>query len=1056
MKWAKSLSMAALLLVAMVVPVVAQNGRITGTVADSATGQPVVGAAVSVAGLSLVTTTAGNGQYSLGNVPAGARQVTVARIGYSPATKAVVVVAGETAALSFQLAPQAIVLNEVVAVGYGTQRRRDLTGAVASVTTEALERTPIISIDQLMQGTGAGVQVSTASSAPGGGISVRIRGTASITGNSEPLYVIDGFPIENDINGAALGGRDRTVPANPLSALNPNDVESIQVLKDASATAIYGARGANGVVIITTKQGRGTRPSLSVDYYTGAQTVAKKYDLLGAKDYMAYANAYVKNSDSLAALPFPNPDTVTIDTDWQDEIFRSAGLQNFQLTLRGASQGANITRYALSGGFNQQDGIVVGSGFQRMSGRLNVTQSVGSRLELGGNMTASRARSRQAQTDGQQNRNAGAVSAALQYSPNLPVRRLSGPDSGSYSLQRQDIPGVLDPPDTPNPVSLAQEVSDSLADTRLLGNVYADYTILEGLRARVNLGADYADRWRYTYYPRTTLRGMDANGDAQRDDAVTLSLLNDNTLTYTRNFSDKHDITLLAGYTRQSQDVDGSRMSNSNFVSDITGYYDIGAGTQEGGPGVSSRHTRWTMESILGRINYTLLNRYLFTLTGRRDGSSRFGTGNKWGFFPAAAFAWRASEETFLRQFDAIDDLKFRASYGVAGNPSIRPYQSLARLNDQGYSFNGGVVAGYYPIAVGNPDLSWESTTQLDLGADVALWDRLTLTFDWYKKRTEDLLLEVELPLEVGFTTALQNLGVIENKGFEVDLGLNLVNPNRRGDFALRTNLTFARNKNKVVDLGGSPEIFAQLLTSDYNLPGTVIKVGEPIGVFYGFRSLGIIRDTAEANAYRVRNFGGTRFFRPGEMKIADINGDSVITLGDRTIIGDPTPDFTFGVSLTAGWKSLELSGVMNGVQGNKILNINRIRTEGNPRSNIIADRFFDAWSPTNTDAKYARIGENPNQVGPNNFTTNLLEDGSYMRLRSVTLSYVLPRSFIEQRGFSNARLYVTGSNLFTLTDYSGFNPDVSSQGVGNLNRGLDIGAYPLARSVTLGVSFTY
>ena len=941
-------------------------------------------------------------------------------------------------------------LTEIVAVGYGSQRRRNLTGAVVSVSTEALERTPITSLEQLMQGTGAGVQVSTASSAPGGGISVRIRGVASITGNSEPLYVLDGFPIENDIEGAALGGRERTAPANPLATLNPSDVESIQILKDASATAIYGARGANGVVIITTKQGRGTKPTLSFDYYAGVQNTAKRYDLLNARDYMAYANAYVKAQDSLAALPFPNPDTVTIDTDWQDQIFRDAGMQNFQLTLRGASQGNNITRYALSGGLNMQDGIVVGSGFQRMSGRLNLTQSVGTRLELGGNLTASRARSRHAQTDGQQNRNAGAVSAALQYSPNLPVKRADG----SYSLQRQDIPVILDPPDTPNPVSLAAEVSDSLADTRVLGNIYGDLSILTGLRARVMVGADYADRWRYTYYPRTTLRGFDANGDAQRDDAVTLSFLNENTLTYARTFG-AHDINVLTGYSRQSQDVDGSRMNNSNFVSDITGYYDIGAGTQEGGPGVSSRHTRWTMESILGRVNYTYLDRYLLTLTGRRDGSSRFGAGNKWGFFPSVAVAWRMSEESFIKSITQISDLKLRASYGSTGNPSIRPYQSLARLNDQGYSFNGGVVAGYYPIAVGNPALSWETTKQVDAGFDLGLGSRVTLTFDWYKKRTEDLLLEVELPLESGFATALQNLGAVENQGFEVDLGLNLFTPAQRGGFSLRTNVSFARNRNEVVDLGGAPQIFAQLLTTDYNLPGTVIKVGEPIGVFYGFRSLGIIRDSAEAAAYRVRNFSN-RFFRPGEMKIADINGDSIITVDDRTIIGDPTPDFTYGMTLTAGWKNFELSGVMNGVHGNQILNINRIRTEGNPRSNIIADRFFDAWSPTNTDAKYARIGENPNQVGPNNFTTNLLEDGSYLRLRSMTLSYLLPSRFLEDRGFSNARVYVTGTNLFTLTDYSGFNPDVSSQGVGNLNRGLDIGAYPLARSITVGLSFTY
>jgi TonB-dependent starch-binding outer membrane protein SusC len=1053
MMWARSLRITALLLLCAAGPVLAQDGRITGTVSDSTSGQPVSGAAVSLVGTSAFVLTTGTGQFTIANVPAGARQVTVQVIGYATATKPVAVSAGETSTVSFQLRPQAILLDEIVAVGYGTLRRRDVTGAVTSVPAEVLERTPVTSVDQLMQGTGAGVQVSTASSAPGGGISVRIRGAASITGNSEPLYVVDGFPMENDVIGSALGGRDRTVPANPLATLNPSDIENIQILKDASATAIYGARGANGVVIITTKQGRGVRPQLSIDYYTGAQTVAKKYDLLNAKDYMAYANAYVRAGDSLAAVPFPNPDTVSINTDWQDQIFRSAGMQNFQLTLRGASQGTNITRYALSGGLNRQDGIVLGSGFQRLSGRLNVTQSVGSRLELGGNLTASRARSRQVQTDGQQNSNAGAVSGALQYSPNLPIKRADG----SYSLQRQDIPGVLDPPDTPNPVSMALEVSDSLSDTRVLGNVYADYTILPGLRARATVGADYADRWRYTYYPRTTLRGFNANGDAQRDDANTLSLLSENTLNFQRDFGENHSIALLAGYTRQSQDVDGSRINNSNFVSDITGYYDIGAGTQEGGPSTSSRHTRWTMESILGRANYSLLNRYVFTVTGRRDGSSRFGSGNKWGFFPSGAFAWRASEEPFLKGRPGIDEVKFRASYGLAGNPSIRPYQSLARLNDQGYSFGGTVQAGYYGTAVGNPALSWESTRQFDVGVDLGLWQRTTLTVDWYRKRTEDLLLEVELPLEAGFATALQNVGVIENKGFEVDLGVNLVRPSRRGDFTLRTNLSLARNRNKIAELYGEvSEIFAQFLTTDYNLPGSVIKLGEPIGVFYGFKSLGIIRDSAEAANYRVRTFGTTRFFRPGEMKIADINGDSAITLDDRTIIGDPTPDFTYGFSLTAGWRNFELSGLLSGVQGNQILNINRIRTEGNPRSNIIADRYFDAWTPTNRDAKFARIGENPNQVGPNNFTTNLLEDGSYLRLRSLTLSYVVPSGFMQRYGFSNGRVFLTGSNLFTITGYSGFNPDVSSQGVGNLNRGLDIGAYPLAKSVTLGASITH
>lgn len=1050
----------------------ATTGTITGIVTAEDTRAPVTGVNVFVVGTSRNAITGADGRYVITNVSPGSRLVRASSIGYANREQTVQVAAGQTVTANFAIVPEAVQLREIVAIGYGTTSRRDVTGAVSTVTTEGLERAPVQSVDQMLQGTSPGVQVTTGSAEPGGALSVRIRGTSSITGNSEPLYVIDGFPIENDIEGASVGngGRTRTTPPNPLITLNPSDIESISILKDASATAIYGARGANGVVIITTKQGRGTKPQFTFDYYTGTQSLAKKYDLLNADEYMQYANEYGLNS-STPYHPFPDSTRnrilqAGIDTDWQDEIFRSAPVQNMQLSVRGAAGANNTTRYAVSAGMFDQDGIVVGSGFRRFSGRLNVNQSLGQRFEVGGTFTASQARSKAVPTAGQQNSGAGAVSGALQYVPVLPIFR----EDGSYSLLNPDLNNLtgttlIDAAPVPNPVSMAVEVRDSLNDTRLLGNLFARGELLPGLEARVSFGADYANRWRLTYYPRTTLRGSQSNGEAIRATSVTNSWLNENTLTYKRRFNDTHDLTVLGGFTQQQQSIDGESMNNTNFVNDITGYFDIGAGTQEGGPQVSSRRTSQTLLSWLGRVNYSLMDRYLATVTYRADGSSRFAADKKWGSFPSVAVAWRASDEAFLKSYEFINDLKLRLSYGFVGNPSIRPYQSLARLNDQGYSFGGTPVSGYYPTSVANSDLTWETTRQVDFGVDFAFLDRFSLTADYYEKKTTDLLLLIDLPMETGFRSALANRGSVQNRGFELGLDARILTPVAREGFAWRANLNFARNRNKVLDLGGPQTLFADLITTDYNLPGTMIEVGKPIGRFYGFRSLGVIRDSAQAATITYTNFTGGAF-EPGDMLIADIAGaqdslgnaipDGKITLADRTDIGDPTPDFTIGLTNTFTYRSFELSGLLQGAYGGDVLNVNRIRTESSPRVNISRDRWEDRWTPENPDAKYPKVGENPNQVGPNNFTSNLLEDASYIRLRTLTLSYLLPESLQSRLRLSASRVYVTGTNLFTISDYSGFDPDVSAQSVGNTNRGIDIGAYPLARTITVGASFNF
>lgn len=1064
MRWTTRLSVLASLAFPAAVVAQVQTGRVTGIVTDSGTALPVASATVLIVGTQLGAQTGPDGRFTINGVPAGSQQVRAQRIGFAPQVRTVAVTAGQTIGTDFQLRAQAVQLEAVVSVGYGTQSLRDVAGAVSSVTTEALEHAPVATLDQMLQGTAPGVQVTTASSEPGGALSIRIRGMSSLTGNSEPLYVVDGFPIENDIEGESVGngGRSRTTPPNPLSTLNPNDIESISILKDASATAIYGARGANGVVIITTKQGRGTKPTFTFDSYAGASTLAKRYDLLDAKGYMDYANAY----GQAQSTPFtPFPDSVYnrilqsgINTDWQDQIFRTGPVRNANATLRGATNGANVTRYAASGGYFDQQGIVLGSGLRRFSTRLNLDQSLGSRFEFGGSLNAAQARSRSTPTSGQQNGNAGAVSAALQYVPIMPVRRADG----TYSYINTDLNAFnsqLNAPTTPNPVALATDVTDSLSDTRLLTNFFGQANLLRDLQLRVTLGADYANRSRNTYYPSTvvgTSRGAATNGGAIRASGNTASYLNENTLTYHHAFGSQ-DLTVLGGFSVQGTTQDGQTITNTNFVSDITEYFDIGAGTPAGGPSVSSYQTRQHLESFLGRVNYSLLDRYLLTLTYREDGSSRFAANKKWGGFPSAAFAWRLSSEPFMRHIKAIDELKLRTSYGVVGNPSIRPYQSLTHLGSQTYSFGGTAVSGYSPTVLGNPNLTWESTRQFDGGFDLGLWQRLTLTADYYRKRTTDLLLQVQLPLEQGFETVLANRGSIRNEGVELGLDGDVMKGSGKA-FRWHSNVSFAKNRNKVLDLGGPSQIFGtgyELITSDFNFPGTLIMVGKPIGEFYGFKSLGVVRDSAQAASITYRNFSGGKF-KPGDELIANMDGDTLITLNDRVPLGDPTPKFTYGWTNTFSWRAFQLTGLIQGQHGGKILNVNRVRTEGSPRVNVEAARWYDRWTPDNPNAKYPVVTNDPTTVGPNNFSSAILEDASYLRLKSVTLSFILPTSLASRAHATDARLYVTGTNLWTKTNYSGFDPDVSAQSVGNVNRGIDIGAYPLARTIITGVSFTF
>ena len=549
------------------------------------------------------------------------------------------------------------------------------------------------------------------------------------------------------------------------------------------------------------------------------------------------------------------------------------------------------------------------------------------------------------------------------------------------------------------------------------------------------------------------------NGRAQRGRTENTSFLNENTLNYSGNFGTAHVFQAVVGYTRQQLNSVKTDARNSNFVSDITGFENIGAGSQAGGPTVSSGRTKWTLASYLARANYTLLDRYLFSFTGRRDGSSRFGADNRWGFFPAGAVGWRVSEEPFMRHVSAISDLKVRASYGIVGNPSISPYQSLTRLAAQQYTFNGALAPGYLPAALGNPTLSWESTKQYDYGTDLSLFrGRVDVVADYYNKRTDDLLLQIDLPSEVGYPSAFVNAGSIENKGLELGLTLHVFDGGAKsGAFKWTSSVNYSRNRNQVLNLGGVSRIFpTQQTASDINATSSVVQVGQPIGAFFGFKTGDLFRDSVTLNAWKAKTrFASGTVPGLGSRIYIDVNGDSIINGDDRTIIGNPTPNYVMGWQNTVSFKGFEFSALLDATRGNIVLNLNNLRLNAaSPATNVTRERVLNAWSVDNPNGTYQRVGPGAGFLNAD-ITDELLEDGSFVRLRTITLSRQIPPSWLRTSSFKT-RAYLTGQNLKTWTKYSGFNPDVSSISVGNLNRGVDVGAYPLARTVTFGFNITY
>ena len=984
------------------------TGTVSGTI-TGANGQPLSGAAVAITGTTRAAQTGVDGRYTITTVPAGSRMVRASYAGYAEATRAITVAAGQTATVDIQLEAQVVQLDALVAIGYGSVRQKDLTGSVGTVTAEDLESraAPTTSVATALVGRAPGVQVVSNSGTPGEAARVRIRGTNSIGASSDPLYVVDGIPI---------GGF-------PLSSIDPNNIESVQILKDASATAIYGARGSNGVVLVTTKRGtRGTN-QVMVETTYGVQKPTNFIPALNAQQFRTLANEGRTNvgmapkftpEEIAGAVTYDYPRQLLNDLNWQPQ-------RTDQITLSG---GDERTRYLISGNFLDQNGLVLNSGYTRYGGRVNLDRTVSSKFRIGTSLSGTRSAQELngAANTGSDSGDTG-ITTAMEYDPAIAPY---DPATGTWN-QLVALNEIFT-----NPITEALNRTGSDNNTTLLTNLYGEYDLADGLLLRSTFGGNFNFARGQAYSPSFVRTGNNI-GTATQNSAEQRELTNENTLTYRRELG-PGTLEALVGASIQSAHYERFSAESRGFPADQLAYYDLGSGSVIIAP--SSTNNSTLLLSQLGRINYNLLDRYLFTVTGRRDGSSRFGANNKWAFFPSAAFAWRVIDEGFMQNQGLFSDLKFRLSFGKTGNQAINPYQSLAQLQTVFYAQGTGddIVTLAPSNAMANPDLQWEKQDQYNVGVDLGFLDnRATVTLDAYQSNTSNLLLNTNVPWTTGFRTQLRNVGAVTNKG--VELALTTVNFEGE-NFSWETTLNVSTNRNEVTQLyGGLQNLGA----------GSSTQVGEPLNTYVGFKVLGLW-SVADSVA------GACKFTaaecRPGEYKMLDANNDGLINDNDRVNLGNPEADYYGGFSSNMAYGPLSLDAFFNFTKGAMINQQPALRYEGlvGGASNERAARSLRRWTPTNQNTDVPRANINR----PNNRTySTYISDGSFLRLQSLTVSYAIPPRFIPGAYVQAARLMVTGQNLWMTTKYDGWDPE-------NAVNGSDTGGYPKARSWNVAVNVTF
>lgn len=983
--------------------------KVSGKVSDAKTGEALPGVTVSVEGTSIGALTDVQGHFTI-DVPGDKQILVFSFMGYISQKLSV---AGRKQ-VDVQLEPDTKKLDEIVVVGYGTTRKSDLTGSITSLKATELEKTVVTNPTQMLAGRAAGVQVTQTSAAPGGRISVQVRGGNSISSSNEPLYIVDGFPMAS-------------LDANQL---NPGDIEGMEVLKDASATAIYGARGANGVVIITTKRG-GTGTRVTYDGYYGVNKLSKEIPLIGAQDFMSLMNTKAAMNGNPAVF---SPEEIrnvlaTVGpqgTNWQKEILRTGSTQSHQIAI---ATGSENTKVYLSGNYFRQKGVISNTDFIRYTGNLSVEQKIGERFKSGVNVRGYRTESDLRGFEGSIVES-NIMYNLLRYDPTVPIRNADG----TYGRSKLPMYGN-------NPLVYVYEPTDRENNVGFHGDANASYDIIKGLSAKMNVGYDYAANTKGTYTP-TTIPG--SIGSASKRKSGTSRALMELFANYDRSFGKDHRINALAGYSYQKDIYEDLYGASSDYSNDFFLYHNLGAGKNRSD--LQTLQNSSVLTSYFGRVNYAFKDKYLLTATFRADGSSRFGKNNKFGYFPSASVAWRASEEQFVKDWGIFSNLKVRASYGLTGNDRIPNYSALARMGVKIVSTDGETVSkGLAPDNILNPDLKWETTSQFDAGIDMGFFDnRLNITADYYHKRTTDLLQNVPTSIITGFNSMLVNAGTLENRGIE--LGIESVNF-RTDKFSWNTAFNIAFNKNKVVSLGGRDQIIITGNKPDGSaayMEFSILRPDLALSSIYGYVWDGIIQQgekySAQPNAV------------PGDPKFRDVNGDGIINAKDRTVIGNGNPDFFFGLTNDLKYKNWDLTVFFQGSFGNELYNVNRLVLEENRSQDAL-----NFWRPDNPSTTVPRNGYYSLQYG-GYVNSRFVEDASYLRCKNVVLGYTFP---VKNWGKSvkNLRLYLNAQNLFTITKYTGFDPEVSTDAASgmnaNLGRGKDFNAYPASRIYMVGARLT-
>ena len=1002
-----------------------QTRTVSGRVTDQASGGGLPGVTVLLKGTTNGVSTNSDGSFNL-SVPDNGGTLVFSSVGMTTQERAI----GTESQLNVALAQDAKQLSEIVVVGYGSQNKTLVTGAVTSVDAKQFEGQPVAGLDQVLQGRASGVQVTQNSGTPGGGVSVRIRGNNSISAGSDPLYVIDGVPINTgSYSNVGVGNQQ----LNALSDINPNDIASIEVLKDASAAAIYGSRAANGVVLVTTKHGKSGRTKVDLNYYTGVQQTIKRAEVLNGKEAQDLINEQRVNGGLAPRYVAANPTAAQVlftgaDTNWQNEIFRTAPVSNYSATVSG---GDAKTKFLLSGTFFDQQGIIIASGFKRGSGRLNLEHSISDRVRVGSNLSLSRSLSNRIAND---NNIYGVLSAAVLLGSQTPVYN---PD-GTYG--RDPFSSVE------NPVAAALEPTLQARNGRLIGNVFAEVEPVKNLRLRTSFGADYLTLKEDQFLPNVLLQAVGSNGSGTSNNRSDVNWLNETTANYTKTFNDDHNVNLLLGGSVQKSVQEGIQATATNFPGNTIRTLAAGSLKSQ----ASSDATVWTLVSGFARLNYDFRGKYIVAASVRRDGSSRFGKNNQYGVFPAASLAWRVGQEDFLKDNDIVSELKVRAGYGQTGNFDIANFASRG-LFGVGVNNNANYLqqAGLVPTQIANPDLTWEKSAEYNVGVDFGVFDnRVLLSANVFERNTNKLLLNRQLPLTSGLGSISQNIGSLQNRGLEFEVTTQNV---KSTDFTWTTNFNVSMIRNKVTSLVDDAPFAAGFASR--------VQVGESLGSFYGFQVDRLFQTTDEIAALDAAaklNNGATAVYqkdaKPGDIKFVDLDNNGVINALDQKIIGSAQPNFFGGINNTLGYKGIDLNFFFQFTQGNEIYNNTRAFAEGmNGQFGQLAT-VRNRWTPTNTNTDMPRaVNGDPNTN--RRTSTRFLEDGSYLRLKTITLGYNLPTNIVSVARLQSARIYVSGQNMLTFTKYQGLDPEISTFSGTNTALGTDFLTFPQARTIQVGIN---